>query len=193
VSLARPLISVAVGLTLAIGSASWGGADSLAASTDNTTACPGAQARPGNLDKQRARRAIVCLINHRRKRHGLGSLSRDPRLQRSAQRHNRRMYGTGCWAHQCPGEASLEDRVREVGYVHSGLSRWFVAENLAYGAHSSGTPARLVDAWMHSPGHRHAILTGELRDVGVGFNRGTPGSKRIRGSLITADFGVRVP
>jgi uncharacterized protein YkwD len=36
-----------------------------------------------------------------------------------------------------------------------------------------GTPAGLVDSWMHSPDHRRVILTPELRRVGIGIATGT--------------------
>ena len=187
------LIAVVVGAMVAMGATSYGGAESVAAPRADTPSCPDAKTRPGKLSRKQARTAIVCLINRTRERHGLPSVSRDARLRRAAQRHNRRMHGTGCWSHQCPGEASLEARLRDAGYLTDGLTRWIGAENLAWGAYYRGTPARILDAWMHSPGHRHTILTGELRDIGVGFHRGTPWSKRTRGVIFTTDFGLRVP
>jgi uncharacterized protein YkwD len=157
-----------------------------------SSSCSHAHARPAKLSHHRARDAIVCLINRKRGRHGLAPVSRDRRLRRAAQRHNRRLNGTGCWSHRCPGEAKLEDRMRNVGYVSAGLRFWKVGENIARSVHRRVTPTHIVNAWMHSPGHRRTILTPEYRDVGVAFNRGAPSSKRAAGVIYTTDFGVRI-
>jgi uncharacterized protein YkwD len=103
------------------------------------------------------------------------------------------MNGTGCWAHECPGEPSLVGRARDAGYVRAGLRRWMVGENLAWSDNRRITPARIVNAWLRSPGHRRTMLAGEYRDIGVAFNRGTPASKRAAGVIYTIDFGLRVP
>lgn len=44
------------------------------------------------------------------------------------------------------------------------------AENIAYGY---GSPAAVVDGWMHSEGHRRNILTGGLVHVGMGASAGS--------------------
>ena len=152
--------------------------------------CPNAGAKPGKLSTKEARKAIICLINKRRANAGRGPLDRDSRLQRAAQRHNSRMHGTGCFSHQCPGEGSLGTRVRSVGYLN-GARRWSYAENVAWGRKGRGTPAAIVRAWMRSSGHRANILSGKFRDLGVGFDDGTPRSKRASGGIFTVDFGLR--
>jgi uncharacterized protein YkwD len=68
-----------------------------------------------------------------------------------------------------------------------------VGENLARSSSGRVTPTHIVNAWMHSSGHRHTILTAEYREIGVAFNPGTPSSKRGSGAIYTADFGLRVP
>jgi uncharacterized protein YkwD len=52
-----------------------------------------------------------------------------------------------------------------------------------------GTPAAMVDAWMHSPGHRLNLLHRSFRDVGIGIVAGTPTGGG--GATYTTDFGVR--
>lgn len=46
-----------------------------------------------------------------------------------------------------------------------------VGENIAE-AKDAGHPAQqtrlMIDGWMNSPGHRHAILTPEFREIGIG-------------------------
>jgi uncharacterized protein YkwD len=156
------------------------------------SACPGADTKPANLSANEARKAIICLVNRKRDNAGLGSLDRDRRLQKAAQRHNERMHGNGCFAHQCPGEGGLDARLRDVGYLSDGLRRWSYAENIAWGRKGRGTPSSVVDAWMHSSGHRANILSRDFRDLGVGFAAGTPSSKGGSGGIFTVDFGLRV-
>ena len=46
-----------------------------------------------------------------------------------------------------------------------------IGENSAE-AKDAGHPAQqtrlMIDGWMHSPGHRHAILTPEFREIRIG-------------------------
>ena len=149
-------------------------------------------AGPGELAPGEARKAILCLINEERDKAGLGSLERDKRLQKAAQRHNDRMDGTGCFDHACNGEGELGRRLEAVGYLSGGLSRWAYGENIAWGMGSRATPEAIVDAWMHSSGHRANILSRDFRELGVGYSAGTPSGSRDQGGIYTADFGLRV-
>ncbi len=187
------LIGLTASAALAFGATPSGGAGSVEAARAGGSSCPHAHARPAKVSHTQARTAIVCLINRERGRRGLEAVRPEIRLRRAARRHNRRMNGTGCWAHECPGEPSLVGRARDAGYVSAGLRRWMVGENIAWSGHKRATPTRIVKAWMHSPGHRHTLLTAEYRDIGVAFNRGTPSSKRASGVIYTTDFGLRIP
>jgi uncharacterized protein YkwD len=149
-------------------------------------------ATPDELSKGQARKTIVCLVNKERDRAGLSSLDRNHKLQKAAQRHNERMDGTGCFDHQCPGEAALDTRLESVDYLGGGLRRWVYGENLAWGFQRLGTPKSMVDAWMHSPGHRANILNGDFREIGVGFSSGTPSGGGDPGGIYTTDFGLTV-
>ena len=184
--------SAAFAMMLAIGGTSLEGGESLAAAKAERSVCQRAHTKPWKLSRKQARKTMVCLINRTREDHGLRPVARNRRLQKAAQRHNRAMHGTGCFSHACPGEEDLSTRLREVGYLGGDLRRWVYAENLAWGTGYGGEPASILDAWMHSAGHRHTILTAELRDIGVGFHVGTPASKRARGAIFTTDFGHRV-
>jgi uncharacterized protein YkwD len=146
---------------------------------------------PRKLTKQHARSAVLCLINRRRENHGLPRFKRHKRLQQAAQRHSERMEGGNCLAHQCYGEASLDARVRDVGYLVGSLESWMLAENVAWGLKHRGTPRAIVDAWMQSAAHRANILHGSFHDVGVGFADGTPSNAHANGGVYTVDFGVR--
>jgi uncharacterized protein YkwD len=156
------------------------------------TSCPNAHTAPQKLRPKEARESIICLIDQKRAQHGVGSLDTDHRLQHAAQRHNDLMDTTGCFAHECPGEPALGTRLKTVGYINGGLQRWIVAENLAWGSDLHGSPAKIVRAWMHSPEHRSTMLMGDLREIGVGFNRGTPSKPHGSGATFTTDFGLRI-
>jgi uncharacterized protein YkwD len=140
---------------------------------------------PSHLSAKHARAAVVCLINRVRSQNGRGHLDRDGRLNNAAARHSVRMRKQSCFSHQCPGESSLLGRLRNVRYIVDGLSRWAYGENIAWGTARKGTPRRTVSAWMNSSGHRANILSGNFRDVGVGYSH-----KGKRG-YYTADFGLR--
>ena len=81
------------------------------------------------------------------------------------------MASKGCFSHECRGERGLLGRLQVVKYIVGGLRRWAYGENIAYGEGSRGTPKQIVDAWMHSSGHRANILSGTFRDIGVGYAR----------------------
>lgn len=147
---------------------------------------------PERLTGGQARKAILCLLNSERTEHGLVALDRNKKLQKAAQRHNREMLGTGCFDHECPGEADLDDRLDAISYLVGGLLEWAFGENIAWGLKDQGTPRAIVAAWMESPGHRANILHGDYREVGVGFSAGTPDAGNAPGGLYTVDFGLRV-
>jgi len=102
------------------------------------------------------------------------------------------MRGTGCFAHECPGEGSLTERLEGFGYLTNGLTQWMYAENVAWGMRHRGTPRAIVEAWMNSSGHRANILNANFRDAGVGVVPGTPSSQNSPGGIYTLDFGLAV-
>src|SRR5919109_4709763 len=59
--------------------------------------------KPRTLNHRHARKAIRCLLNRARHRHGLPRVHRNRRLARAAQRHTEYMNGHGCFSHECPG------------------------------------------------------------------------------------------
>ncbi len=150
------------------------------------------EARPGSITKGQARKATLCLINAERRQAGLRPLKRNKRLQRAAQRHNSRMAGSGCFAHECPGEGDLGSRLESGGYLLDDLRRWAFGENIAWGYGEKGSPSQAVEAWMNSPGHRANILSRAYREIGVGFSTGTPADGGEPGGIYTTDFGLRV-
>jgi uncharacterized protein YkwD len=145
---------------------------------------------PDQLRTGHARKAILCLVNKERNARGLPDLDRNRKLQKAAQRHNDRMDGTGCFAHECPGEPALDVRLDD--YLTGGLSAWGIGENVAWGSGDYGTPASIVQAWMDSTGHRANILSRDWEEIGVGFSAGSPSSGNSDAGIYTTDFGLRV-
>ena len=147
---------------------------------------------PEALSLGQARKAVLCLVNAERSKRGLSPLKRNKKLDKAAQRHNVEMLGTGCFAHECPGEPTLDDRLEQIDYIVGGLVEWAFGENVAWGLGQQGTPASVVQAWMNSSGHRANILNGDFREIGIGFNAGTPDANSDPGGVYTTDFGLRV-
>ncbi|HET9125797.1 MAG TPA: CAP domain-containing protein [Solirubrobacteraceae bacterium] len=130
------------------------------------------RARPGEM-----RRAVLCLVNRERRRHGLPRLVASARLDRSAQRWTNAMVHSDQFTH---GSAFM-NRISATGFDWS-----TVGENIATGFR---TPAAVVRAWMRSPGHCANILDPAYREVGTGLSaRRIPHASSLVGTW-TQDFG----
>jgi uncharacterized protein YkwD len=152
-------------------------------------ACPGANKGPREISTRTAARAVACLVNQRRKRHGKRRLRFEGKLNRAARGHSRRMQKTNCFNHVCPGEAALVGRLKRVDYLPC-RCRWGAAENIAWGPGRKGTPCRTVKKWMKSSGHRAKIL-GSFQHIGVGVRWGSPRRHRAKAATYTLDFGYK--
>jgi uncharacterized protein YkwD len=133
---------------------------------------------------------VVDLVNAERRRRGLRALRVDRRLDAAATEHARDMVRRGFFAHVAPGGTSPTSRIRTAGYVLRGGS-WRTAENLAWGRGRLASPARIVRGWMRSPGHRHNILNGRLRETGVGVVTGVPSRRSASGLTYVQTFAAR--
>lgn len=153
--------------------------------------CNHSHALPKQISTKQANKAVACLLNKQRKAHGLGSLKLNHDLNRASRKHSEYMERHNCFDHECPGEASVESRLRNVHYLLSGLSSWLYGENIAWGGGDYGTPVAMVKAWMKSPEHRTNILNHSFRDLGVGVVWGAPGKPHETAGLYTTDFGYR--
>jgi uncharacterized protein YkwD len=146
--------------------------------------CRWAHLVPHRGNGARVRAATLCLVNQQRARAGLRALRRNRALERAANGHSAGMVREGVFSH-----GSVVGRLRAVRYV-TGTVAWAIGENIAYGYGRGATAARTVYVWMHSPPHRHNILTGSFRDAGVGLADGVP-SNASHGATYTLDFGFR--
>jgi uncharacterized protein YkwD len=99
-------------------------------------------------------RELRSLVNAERAGHGVAKLRHSPALSRSATRYARRLLRRGVLAHgariSAPRRFSL------------------LAENLALVGGSGPQPGLAVRLWMHSPGHRAAVLHTGMRRMGAG-------------------------
>src|SRR4051812_37194004 len=125
---------------------------------------------------------VLALLNEIRAQHGLSSFSASIPLRNAARAHSSDMLANNYFDHDSPTEA-WDARISR--YVKSPV----IGENIAWGTGSYGTPEGIVSQWMHSPTHRHIILTGVLHKVGLALTTGTfegsPGAV-----MATADFSA---
>ena len=186
-----PRLAVAfAGILLLIGGWTLARADHAAAA-----GCPGADKAPRSISSKKAGKLVVCLVNKKRKSHGLSKLNYSSELARAARGHSKRMQKTDCFDHVCPGEAALTGRYQRVDYLPCSCS-WGIGENIAWGPGSKGSPRRIVKAWMHSPPHRANIL-GSFEHAGGGVRWGSPNhgkwSSSLRGTLLPMWASGSVP
>jgi len=137
-------------------------------------------------------RRMLCLMNRVRARFGLGRLHTNRCLHRVAARHAHDMVNRRYFAHTTPNGWDPGRRARASGYVPRAAA-WLVGENIAWGVAGAARPAWVVRAWMHSPPHRHNLLSRHFRDVGIGVARGVPlrGFRRVRlRATFSVEFGA---
>jgi uncharacterized protein YkwD len=97
---------------------------------------------------------LVKKVNSVRERHDLPALRHSPSLSRSSGRFASHLMRTNQFAHASSIWAS------------SRFSR--LAEIIAYHSGTRAQRSRTVRRWMHSPGHRSAILDPRVTWVGAG-------------------------
>jgi uncharacterized protein YkwD len=98
-------------------------------------------------------RRVQRLVNKRRAHHGLRRLRLAACPDGTAERWSRYLAANDAFYHQ-----SMSDVLNTCNARYAG-------ETLGRGAMS---PRRLVRMWMHSPDHRHILLTRKARRIGIG-------------------------
>ncbi len=151
--------------------------------------CAGANKVPQQLSDTQLRSATVCLINKMRSKHGLHAVHSSQNLVNAAQGHSDDMVQRDYFSHDSPSGSSIQTRIGGSGYF-AGAHSFMYGEIIGGGTSHSGSPKSVAIAWMHSPPHRTAILTGGFGDLGVGVARGVPGWGS-HGATFTVDFGSR--
>lgn len=139
-------------------------------------------------DIVRTQRRLLCLMNHARARAGLAPLHPNQCLHRVAARHAHDMVNRHYFAHTTPNGWDPSRRARASGYVPHAAA-WIVGENIAWGVAGAASAGWVFHAWMHSPEHRHNILSRHYRDVGIGVAPGVP-VRGFHGIHMRATFSV---
>jgi uncharacterized protein YkwD len=153
-------------------------------------ACESGNATPAAASSRRLQSAVLCLLNDERSRHHMRRLRLNGRLGRAANRHAKDMVRRHYFAHTSPSGVDFVRRIRRAGYLRS-AGAWLVGENLAWGSVNRSTPASIMDAWMHSPGHRANILNRRFREIGIGVTFGAPEGAEGPSATYATDFGSR--
>ena len=152
--------------------------------------CPYAANFAAEVATWRLESAVVCLLNRERTSRGLPPLRANAALQRAAALHSLEMWRLKYFSHVSRRGATALQRVLRAGYLSPG-QYGAVGEVLAWGDGRYGTPRASVAGLMRSPPHRHVMLTGAFRDVGVGVAPGVPRRNRGRGLTVAAVLGRR--
>ena len=152
--------------------------------------CDGVSASAGEVSEDALADSTVCLLNAERTSRGLRALKVNSRLSGAARQHSSDMVRKRYFSHNSRSGSDMGDRIRSNGYL-SGARSWMIGENLAWGSGERSTPRSIVKAWMASPGHRHNILTGRFREIGIGVAASSPVATANRGATYTTTFGSR--
>jgi uncharacterized protein YkwD len=115
---------------------------------------------------------VLSIVNQERASAGCEPLHSDSRLVAAAQGHSSDMARRDYFSHDTPEGVAFDQRIKAAGYPQPG------AENIAMGQRSA---AEVMDAWMHSDGHRRNILNCDLTTIGIGLD--------TDGWYWTQDFG----
>lgn len=162
-------------------------ANANAAHAANAT-CAGANLTPNAASAAKVRSATLCLLNRQRARHGLHRLRAQRSLSHAATNYARLMVAKHFFDHVSPAGSTMASRIARTSYLHH-TRAWSLGENLAWGAGTSSTPAQIVNAWMHSPGHRRNILDPSFKEIGIGIALGAPTGQS--GATYVNEFGRR--
>ena len=165
----------------------------LVADQESATAAGGKVSRCGGgkifLDAKEKR--TFALHNEIRRKHHLPTFCVHPALEKAARDHSEDMIRKDYFSHNTKGRnETAEQRIKRFGYTPQGYSFYMIGENIALGSGTSGEPDSIMSSWMKSDDHRHNILNGKFREIGIGVSTGTwKGNEGV--SMYTADFGVR--
>lgn len=110
---------------------------------------------------------VVSLVNQERTSRGLGALSVDSALTKTATLKSQDMAKNNYFDHTSPTYGSPFDMMKQFGITYR-----TAGENIAAGQTS---PAQVMDGWMNSEGHRANILNSSFTKIGVGVAQNAGG------------------
>ncbi|MGA9749200.1 MAG: CAP domain-containing protein [Nocardioides sp.] len=145
---ARPLVhsvmAAAVALVAVLG---------LSAVAAPAQAAAGASSRVMSMSSERYEQKVQLFINKQRAKRGLSRLSIESCTDGTAERWANKLATSNAFYHQ------------SMGNILTTCRAYYAGETLGKGAIS---PHRLVSMWMHSPAHRHVLLSKHAKRIGVG-------------------------
>ena len=131
--------------------------------TPALTAAPSPTSAPGVSEYAQE---VVRLVNIERERAGLAPLTMDATLSAAAQVRAQEIDVS--FSHTRPDGTSCFTVLKEFGIGYRACG-----ENIAKG---SPSPARVVEGWMNSAGHRVNILNENFTTIGVGVHADAAGT-----------------
>jgi len=122
--------------------------------------------RPARHASSSIGEAVVAQMNRERAAFGLQPLRVNSQLALAAEDRIHDLFAKHYFNHVSPDGMQPFVWAQRRGYDYS-----IIGENLATGY---PTATRVVDGWMHSPGHRANILGRDFDEVGVAVAGGSP-------------------
>jgi uncharacterized protein YkwD len=119
---------------------------------------------------------VLALVNTERARAGCEPVALDGRLAKAAAGHSQDMATDNFLSHDSEDGRDFADRIKATGYPAPR------SENIAAGQR---TPSAVMDAWMHSAGHKANILDCTATQMGLASATGGD-----FGIYWTQDFGT---
>lgn len=132
-------------------------------------------------------RAMQCLINWARTRHGEGAVRRNAELDRSAAMRAAEIRRCDDFSHTPCGKPFLG--VFKASHYLTGPGS--VGENIAWGQGVLGSARSTLSAWLGSPEHRRILFTGKWRDLGVARLKASRLDGYSNVTIWVAQFGRR--
>ncbi len=121
---------------------------------------------------------VLTLVDKERSQAGCRPLTLDPKLAELAQDYSEEMASRGFFSHTDPDGRTPWNRAAALGISDLG------GENIAEGQADADA---VMDAWMHSAGHRANILDCSYHTIGIGVHDAT--GTQTGGPWWTQDFG----
>jgi uncharacterized protein YkwD len=141
------------------------------------SAPPAAESVVGLTDQESE---ILKLVNDERKRTGLKALTVSPTLTAVARAHSDDMALHHYAGHRDYDGGVPEDRVSGASVPYEALGENIYVDDYR---DVSGLSKRALAAWLKSPAHRAALLSGRFTSTGIGAARSTDGK-----TYVTQDY-----
>ena len=110
---------------------------------------------------------VIAIVNEERAANGLSALKENAELDKIATLKSEDMAKLNYFSHTSPTYGSPFEMLSQFGITYTAAG-----ENIAMG---QPTPENVMDAWMHSEGHRANILNSSYTEIGVGIAKNANG------------------